>query len=131
MEGRGLIRYAYNLQKQPPAPFVLVTLRHPQTGAEVHDVPAQLDPGADCTVVPQAIVESLGLHFSGCSTIKGVGGIVEEMNLYPVSLGVHQFQPRTIEVLAHAGESWVLLGRDILNDFRLLLDGPGLALEIG
>jgi hypothetical protein len=25
----------------------------------------------------------------------------------------------------------VLLGRDVLNGYRLLLDGPGLALEIG
>jgi hypothetical protein len=38
-----LIRYTYNTQVNPPAPFVLITLRNPAGGAEVRDVPAQID----------------------------------------------------------------------------------------
>jgi hypothetical protein len=34
-------------------------------------------------------------------------------------------------VVASSGEPWVLLGRDVLNAHRLLLDGPHLTLEIG
>ena len=30
-----MTRYPFNTQKQPPAPFVLLTLRHPRSGAEV------------------------------------------------------------------------------------------------
>jgi gag-polyprotein putative aspartyl protease len=131
MEGRPLIRYRYNTQKQPPAPFVLVTISNPLTGAEVRDVPAQLDTGADCTLLPQKFVDALGLNFSGSWTVGGIAGKVEEMRLYPASIGIHQFPTRTIEVVAHADEPWVLLGRDVLNDYRLLLDGPGQAIEIG
>ena len=39
--------------------------------------------------------------------------------------------PQTLEVVASAGEAWILLGRDVLNTHRLVLDGPQLALEIG
>jgi hypothetical protein len=34
-------------------------------------------------------------------------------------------------VFALEGEPFILLGRDVLNQHRVLLDGPGLALEIG
>ena len=40
--------------------------------------------------------------------------------------------PRVVVVLiAHAEEPFILLGRDVLNQHRLVLDGPGLAFEIG
>ncbi len=124
------MRYAYNSQKQPPAPFVLVTVGHPLTGAELRDLPAQLDTGADCTIVPQSVFEALGLYSSGTWKVKGVGGIEDELEFYPVALGIHRFPPRHVEVLAHWNEPWILLGRDILNDFRIVLDGPQLRLEI-
>ena len=126
-----MIRYTYNSKWKPPAPFVLVTIAHPLSGVEVHDVPAQLDTGADRTVIPQTIVETLGLDFSGSLTIGGVGGTVEEMSLYPVSFGIQKLPPQVVEVVAHPDELWVLLGRDILNGYRIVLDGPGLSLEIG
>ena len=52
------------------------------------------------------------------------------MTLYAALLGVHTLPQRLIEVVAHPDESWVLLGRDVLNGLRLVLDGPQLALEI-
>ncbi len=53
------------------------------------------------------------------------------MPSYPVQLKVHNLPVQMIEVVASAGETWVLLGRDVLNAHRLLLDGPQLFLEIG
>ena len=52
------------------------------------------------------------------------------MPSYAVLLGVHTLAERLIEVIAHAEESWVLLGRDVLNSLRIVLDGPRLVLEI-
>ena len=126
-----MIRYTYNLQKQPPAPFVLVTMRHPRSGAEARDLPAQIDTAADRTLLPLALVQALALDKIGDMDIGGVGGKVETMPVYDVLVGIHSLPLCAIEVVAHAGELWVLLGRDVLNAHRLLLDGPGLALEIG
>ncbi len=126
-----MIRYAYNQQLQPPAPFVLITLRNPLTGAETQDVPAQLDPAADRSLVPLKSIASLGLPAIGSIPIGGVGGTVAEMTLYPVEIAIHTLPLLAVEVVAHPEEPWVLLGRDILNFHRLLLDGPQLALEIG
>jgi hypothetical protein len=48
-----------------------------------------------------------------------------------VQLGLRQSTPRVIRVVASRDEPYVLLGRDVLNGYRLLLDGPRLRLEIG
>jgi len=53
------------------------------------------------------------------------------MPSYPVQVTVHNLPSQIVEVVASPGETWVLLGRDLLNAHRLLLDGPQLFLEIG
>jgi hypothetical protein len=126
-----MIRYTYNRQIVPPAPFVHVTLRCAETGKEVNAVPAQLDCGADRTVLPANFVEDLGLLPLDEIPIGGFGGHVSLMRTYRVELAVHQFPPLMIEVITHADEPFILLGRDVLNQLRLLLDGPQLLLEIG
>jgi hypothetical protein len=126
-----LIRYAYNTQLQPPAPFVLLVLRDPASGAEARDVPAQIDTGADCTIIPQRLSLALALKVCGQATATGFGGNQIQTPLFSVELGVHTEAPTPLQVIASPSESWVLLGRDVVNGKRLLLDGPVLALEIG
>jgi hypothetical protein len=55
-----VIRYRYNTQLQPPAPFVHLLLRNPADGSELLAVPAQIDTAADRTVLPQTLVKNLG-----------------------------------------------------------------------
>ena len=126
-----MIRYSYLSQLKPPAPFVYVTLRNPVTGAEQRDVPAQLDSAGDRTLLPESIAKSLGLPQIGTIPIGGVGGFTQTMPSYPVEVLIHTLPALIVEVVASAGESWVLLGRDVLNVHRIVLDGPQLALEIG
>ena len=72
----------------------------------------------------------MNLEPIGSVLIGGVGGTIATMPSYGVLLGVHTLPERLIEVIAHAEESWVLLGRDVLNGLRIVLDGPRLVLEI-
>ncbi len=126
-----MIRYSYLPQLQPPAPFVHVTLRNPVTGAEQPDIPAQLDTAADRTLLPNSMVQALALPQIGSVPIGGVGGIVQTMPSYPVQVAIRNLPAVTVEAVANAEETWILLGRDVLNAHRLLLDGPQLILEIG
>jgi hypothetical protein len=106
-------------------------LRNPITGTELRDVPAQLDTAADRTLIPETLVQGLGLPQLGILTIAGVGGVQQTLPTNPLLLAIDNLPAQTLEVLASPGEPWVLLGRDVLNVHRLLLDGPQLALEIG
>jgi hypothetical protein len=126
-----MIRYSYNRQLVPPAPFVHVTIRCLETGKELNGVPAQMDSGADRSVLPGNYVEELGLVQLDEIPVAGFGGHISLIPSYRVALAIHQFPPLLVEVIAHADEPFVLLGRDVLNQFRLLFDGPQNFLEIG
>ena len=54
--------------------------------------------------------------------------------MYPVfvvTLAIQGLPGRLIRVVAHPDEPYVLLGRDVLNAHRIVLDGPNLRLEVG
>jgi predicted aspartyl protease len=126
-----MIRYLYNRQITPPAPFVHVTVRTSNGSHELSELPGQIDPGADRTVVPWNLVEELGLTEIRRLPMGIVGGQVLSMPTFLVQIEIRQLRPLTIECVADKEEAFILLGRDVLNNFRLLLDGPQLALEIG
>jgi hypothetical protein len=125
-----MIRYRYQDALDPPAPFVHVTLVHPTTGATLTGIPAQVDSAADRSVLPPRLVEALELTKVAERQVAGLGGEVGHLPTYWVLLGIHDLPPRSQLVFACDGEPWVLLGRDVLNQYRVLLDGPASAVEI-
>jgi hypothetical protein len=126
-----MIRYAYLNQLDPPAPFVNVVLRNPVSGAELRDVPAQLDCAADRTILPESLVKSLSLPQVGTMKLGGFGGVTYTLPVYAALLGLHDLPVQPFKFAAHMQESWILLGRDVLNSHRIMLNGPQMALEIG
>jgi predicted aspartyl protease len=125
-----LIRYNYNQQLTPPAPFVHVTLKCVETGKQLPDLPAQLDTVADYTVVPAAIAEALQLVPMSEMPVSGFGGHIIYLFTYRLELSVRGFPVIVEEVISHPAEPFVLLGRNILNRYRIVLDGPNLVLEL-
>jgi predicted aspartyl protease len=126
-----MARYRYVDYGQHPAPFVHVSVRCEETRQQTDQIAAQIDSGADRTVIPAALVNSLNLEKMGTMPVCGLEGRVDELPVYLVEVLVHDYSPIRVAVLAGQNEPFVLLGRDVLNHFRVLLDGPAKALEIG
>jgi hypothetical protein len=110
---------------------VLVTIRNPTSGANQSELPAQLDTAADRTVIPEQFVRDLTLPRTGTITVEGIGGNVSTMPLHRAELALPGQQPRLFEVATTPNEPWILIGRDVLNSVRVVLDGPQQLLEIG
>ena len=125
-----MIRYRYVTHLQPPAPFVNVTVRCPTTGTSAVDIPAQIDPAADRTVIPAGIVSALNLVQVGRFLFEGFGAAIVQLPVYLVAVQIHDLPPLEIRAVVGDKEPYVLLGRDVLNSYRVLLDGPGQAIEI-
>jgi predicted aspartyl protease len=125
-----MIRYSYNRQITPPAPFVHVSIRPPERGIAVSDLPALLDTAADITVIPARVAEELQLIPLDEVPIGGFDGRVSWVSTFLVQLALRQSTPKVIRVVASRDEPYALLGRDVLNDYRAILDGPLLRLEI-
>jgi hypothetical protein len=110
----------------PPAPLARVTLRNQTDGATLSGVPMLIDSGADVTLVPRASVNQLGISIDPnlnyeLMTFDGSTSIAQVVELDLVFLK-RIFRGRFLIANQEAG----ILGRDILNNISLLLDGPGL-----
>lgn len=122
--------FYYITEIYPPAPFIWITIGHPTNAGDVGPLPARVDTAADRTVIPQPVVDDLRLEPSNELQFEGLGGHKETLSIYPVLLTISGLEPLSAEVAAHKGEQYVLLGRDILNHYRITLDGPNQRLEI-
>jgi predicted aspartyl protease len=125
-----MVRYLYVQQASVPAPFIHVMLRRPDGATTVEEIAALVDSGADRTVIPSRFVSGLGLVQMGQLTIAGFGGQISQSPTYLVEVTIRKAKPVVVVALASEGESYVLLGRDVLNHFRVVLDGPQLVVEI-
>src|SRR5262249_52413839 len=126
-----MIRYLYNRQCNPPAPFIHVTLRALDAPEEYVELPAQLDAAADRSVIPWRVVELLHLPQIDEIAVAGSGGPVARLPAFAVQVQPRGLHPVDAKSVASPDEPYVLLGRDVLNHYRLFLYGPELALEIG
>jgi hypothetical protein len=113
-------------QFDPPAPLARLTVRTLDRARSVSDVAMLIDSGADVTLIPQGCAESLGLvgEIEVGYCLRGLGGSpiaakVVEAEL--VFLG-RNFRGRFLLVDDECG----ILGRNVLNNLSLLLDGPRL-----
>ena len=99
-------------------------------GTATTECPAQLDTAADLTVIPSRLIQDLGLDQLSELPILGVNGHLLTLPTFLVQIQIRELPPQVVEVLASPQEPYVLLGRDVLNHFRITLDGPKLVLDI-
>jgi hypothetical protein len=124
------IRFRYLSIRQPPAPFVSVTITDENGSRSLSDRPAQLDNAADRTVIPGSFVEQLGLVSNRSIDVAGLGGNIETLSLYRVRIILPTFRAVSVDVVAHPAEEYILLGRDLLNRYMITMDGPNLDLVV-
>jgi hypothetical protein len=112
----------------PPAAVARVVVRHPERQQTIGDVPMLIDSGADATLLPVSAVTSLGLVGTGERyQLVGFDGTISESEAVYASLAFLRWNFRGRYLLTD-GEVGVI-GRDILNHLRLLLDGPAMNWE--
>jgi len=125
-----MVRYNYTQTVEPPAPFVHVTVRCPNRDPSLSDVPALLDSAADRSVIPLRLIDRLGAVQMDEISIMGFGGHIVVAPTFLIEIGLRHLPTVIVEVIADDDEPYVILGRDVLNSFRVLLDGPNLVVEI-
>src|SRR5947209_4715646 len=125
------ITFHYVQQESPPAPYVLVSVSRFDGQASLSDLPAKVDSAADRTVVPQQVATQLALDEIEQRQFAGLGSVVHTLSIFRTVLTIRGFASVIADTAGGPGEPYILLGRDILNLYRTVLDGPGLRVEIG
>ncbi|MEK7726945.1 MAG: hypothetical protein AAB354_00965 [candidate division KSB1 bacterium] len=114
--------YNYNRQVEPPGPFISVTVRSEEDAMLFVKSPALLDYGADRSVITPEIFETLQPDRVGAIYIENFLGEGSAHRLYAVNIEIHDWSFLHVPVLVGAN-GYVILGRDLLNQFDVRLNG--------
>jgi predicted aspartyl protease len=120
----------YDSSEQPPAPYLAIKVVNPQTG-DFAEERGKIDTGAFRTAIPEYLVDKLHLIPTSEEETKGYKEEIHQQKHYTYFVNI-AFKDEIfdfVEVLAVRRPN-VLIGRDILNRLKLILDGKNLSFEI-
>ena len=121
--------WAYDRSVYPPAPFVDIHVCPPLSPALGQPLRAKLDTAADISCIPADLVELLRLLPARTIPVEGYDGIQTMVYTYIVTVEVTNARFRHLEVVT-TPEKYALLGRDVLNNFYVQLNGPDLTFHM-
>jgi len=104
-----------------------VAVEHPAT-KQLLTFSGKLDTGADISAIPLAAVEQLHLLSVRSILVEGYDRQPVPVPSYAIALNIANARFR-MEVIA-ISESYVLVGRDVLNFFYTRLNGPDLTFDL-
>jgi predicted aspartyl protease len=114
----------YDFSLFPPAPQLEIRLIAQPHGEAYGPIPALVDTGADATIIPIAVVRQLRAGAVTLKVVRGYTGGRRAVRTYLVDIEVGPFTVPGVEIVGDDAVDELLLGRDVLNRLRLLLDGP-------
>lgn len=122
------VRMQYNSTLfYPPCPVLDVTVSAPVGGGFASTLVAQVDTGADVCVIPTRIVRSLSLVPYRTNSIQEHDGRITRKEVYRVRLTMGNVASIMVDCVNYQfldSDDYMILGREALNQLRLLLDGP-------
>lgn len=119
----------YDTSHTPPAPMVHVTVASIVRTRRRESAPALLDTGSDITAIPTKFVDALQLYPISRLRLEDVQSKTVPVFTYAVRLTIAGLVIPRLEVIL-TGLEFVVIGRDVLNRFYLLLNGPDLTFDL-
>ncbi len=119
----------YSSRFYPPAPLVDVTVENPHTPDRRVTLQAIIDTGADITAIPESVVSQLLLQVSERIKVAGLDGKQSTLPTFIVNIRMTDLTIERVEVIGWPSEE-IVLGRDLLSNFEIFLDGKNRQFEI-
>jgi hypothetical protein len=122
--------FQYETTWNPPASLVKVICSSFDGSVVLQDCLALLDTGADSTVFPQSIIDQLRILPIQTGLAQGFEGTPIHVNQYLLQVTLPPLSPAHLEVFALTTVQYIVLGRDFLNRYKIVLEGPNLLFSI-
>ncbi|MEM9774152.1 MAG: retroviral-like aspartic protease family protein [Chloroflexota bacterium] len=114
----------------PAMPVVDIVLVNPNSGEKSHSFTAMVDSGADGSIIPVRMLEFSELDEARKIRMVGVGGVSRIMDRYWVSIEIGEIMIWGIQAMADKSNSEAIIGRDVLNQLVVTLNGLSETIEI-
>lgn len=114
----------------PAAPVVAIGIAKSGQQTPSTQVTALIDSGADATMLPINLLQEVNARYRMTRQMRGVGDHPIVVEMYLVTLFIGEFTFPGIEVIAAAENSEALMGRDVLNQMIVTLNGLANVVEM-
>lgn len=91
---------------------------------------AIIDTAADGTIVPIKLVENLQAPIVDDVRLRSQWGEWRRDRMFTVDVGIGALRFPAVEVIGDERGDEIILGRNVLNRLRLLLDGPSSTTQV-
>jgi hypothetical protein len=125
-----MVSVPYDPAHAPPAPVLDVVVSNPLAGLSGR-TQLMVDSGAEQTVQPYQLLMRLQVPLGPPVAVYGFGGAGMSLMECDVEIALPGCAPELVAVLTGPANLHYVLGRDVLNRYRVVLDGPNQRLEIG
>jgi len=122
--------FTYNRDYQPPFPELEVELSLPGSSEPTVSLSALVDTGADVTLLPLNELAHIGARFINDARVSGLFGGRESVGIYAVTVRVGHQQIHAVRVAGVPALTEAILGRDVLGQLVVTLNGPAETLEL-
>lgn len=125
-----MISFDYSHEYDPPAAVMEIVLIAANGARRVGPLVAFVDSGADGTIVPLDFLEQIQAEATDEIWIRSHWGESRRVSLYLVAVQIDTIMLHATQVVGDPQSEEVILGRDVLNQLRVLLDGLGEVVEV-
>ena len=124
------VQFDYDRSYLPPAPVVTLTVDGYSDSVQPATIQAMVDFGADGTMLPTAVLTQIQASYVDSVRMSGITGMVERRDRYRVRLQIGDIVIQGIDAVAVESETGGLIGRDVLNQLIVTLNGLATELTV-
>lgn len=113
----------YDSAYSPTMPVVEVTIENIETGIQSTIITGIVDSGADSCILPPKYLDATGSQPIRRTQMVGVARIGYQVDLHLIVLHLGPLNVYGVEAIADTESGEVIIGRNVLNQFVVTLNG--------
>lgn len=121
--------HEYDTRYHPAMPIIEVEVGLAARNAEA-TLTALVDSGADATLIPLRELQQVGAQQVAWAQVRGIAGISYRAPIYIVTLSIGPLRIEAVRVLGDRQNREMIIGRDVLNQFIVTLNGLANMIEV-
>jgi predicted aspartyl protease len=124
------MKFSYDRSYSPAAPVVNIQIGVPGEAVNNTEYPAFIDTGADGTIIPSAYLRQFDIEPDSQRYLRSQWGDRRTVDVYLMDIVVNTIHLSPVEIVADELGNEIILGRNVLNQLIITLDGPDNVFEI-
>lgn len=125
-----IISQEYDRSYEPAMPVLTIGLSASGIETPAIQLTALIDSGADGTMLPRSLLKQAGAWFAQQRLMRGVIGKPVTVDLYLTAVTIHNHTIHGIRAVALDDTQEAIIGRDVLNQLNVTLNGLAHIVEV-